>query len=75
VKIDNIHGCCYLLSLEASTKYGKTNKECIEQMVKRLLILILLTLSALLVACTPTADEAVSEVDNGRLVTVFRAPT
>ena len=44
-------------------------------MVKRLLIWILLALSALLVACTPTADEVVSEVDNGRLVTVFRPPT
>ena len=44
-------------------------------MIKRLFILILLAPATLLVACAPAADEAERTVKNGRLVTVFRAPT
>ena len=45
------------------------------QMLKRWLILVLLAFSGLVMACTPTVDEAVEVDGNGRLVTVFASPT
>ncbi len=76
VKIGTTWRCWHSAILNAITDYGVVqHKERIVKMIKRLFILVLLATAALLMACAPKADEATSLAENGRLVTVFRAPT